>query len=281
MGDDIAKQLAKAQAENAELKLKLKAKKKNSDITDYIKKNLKLYKNLIDFELSNLKEFKNEDGSPRYFRPAGKKKEMTFYHNQFFRDLIEAKLISNPAIDTEDKLNSRRSQAIDQLIKYFGDGRQARPGAGRRAKVVSAAPPKKDIQTTFPDMDQEPKPIVQKKEEPTIGLANIIKHANTGFPKPEAAQVTAPKEHDTNPASPTFVSAPSPDLPKEMTTQQVLDYCRDITNPSASVRQDLIRHLIKDNAPGAHDQAVEELRKILGCSIPTIQKDLEVINQPD
>ena len=197
MGDDNAKQLAKAQAEIAELKLKLKAKKKNSDITDYIKKNLKLYKNLIDFELSNLKEFKNEDGSPRYFRPAGKKKEMTFYHNQFFRDLIEAKLISNPAIDTEDKLNSRRSQAIDQLIKYFGDGRQARPGAGRRAKVVSAAPPKKDIQTTFPDMDQkleEPKPIVQKKEEPTIGLANILKNANTGFPKPEAAQVPAPAD---------------------------------------------------------------------------------------
>ena len=266
------------QSEIEQLKAELKAEKaknkklrRRKNISEYVKLNLKLYKKLIDFELSHLKEFKNEDGTSRYFRPAGPKKEITFYHNEFFQDLLEAKVLLNPTLKDDSERNARRSMVIDQLIRFFEKDRVTRPGAGRKPSKVYATEPPADVQTELylqKVPKSTPKPLAPQDPDPVLrGVDAMINRNGTE------------KQKKPDPAPTQFVS-PSPNLPKEMTTQQVFDYCRKTVNPAPSIRQDLIRHLIKDNAPEDRDKAIDELRSILGCAIPTIQKDLEVINQP-
>ena len=246
----------------------IKKQRKQKNVSKFVKSNLDLFDTILNPNSGWMSKVKNSDGKQRYFVKRGDK--MVCQLNKLFMDLLEAKVELNPDVDEK---NVRRSMDINALITFFEKGRANRPGAGRRNKPKSNARKgssqmKLEIDQKVADdhqkvADDRPKPLVAKS------VLDIIKDPNAGR-APQAG---------SEPPKP-YVS-PSPNLPKVMTTQQVLDYCRKTINPSPSIRQDLIRHLIKDNAPGAHDQAVEELRKILGCSVPTIKKDLEVINQPD
>jgi hypothetical protein len=239
--------------------------RKQKNVSEFVKLNLDLFKEILDPDTGWMSKVKNPDGKQRYFVKRGD--QMVCQLNKFFMDLLEAKVEANPAVEEK---NVRRSMDINALITFFEKGRATRPGAGRKTKPKrndAGQAGQMSLEIDQQVIDDSPKPLVTKS------VLDIINDPNAGR-VPQAGSET-PKS-----TSATFVS-PSPNLPKVMTTQQVLDYCRKTINLSASIRQDLIRHLIKDNAPGAHDQAVEELRKILGCSIPTIKMDLEVINQTD
>lgn len=238
----------------------IKKHRKQKNVSKFVKSNLDLFKEILCPNSGWMSKVRNSDGKQRYFVKRGDK--MVCQLNKLFMDLLEAKVELNPDVDEK---NVRRSMDINALITFFEKGRANRPGAGRKTKPKSNAGKTGQMSLEIDQkvIDDSPKPLVAKS------VLDIINDPNAGR-APQAG---------SEPPKP-YVS-PSPNLPKVMTTQQVLDYCRKTINPSPSIRQDLIRHLIKDNAPGAHDQAVEELRKILGCSVPTIKKDLEVINQPD
>jgi hypothetical protein len=122
----------KARALKAEAKLK---KKKDTDVSSFVRKNLDQFKFLLDPNpkgrgIGSILD----DGKPRYFAYRAKgtpNEELIFKFNLFVRELLEAKILSNPKL-IEEQYKPRRSMDLGSLVEYLGKHlpRAKRPGSG-------------------------------------------------------------------------------------------------------------------------------------------------------
>jgi CTP:phosphocholine cytidylyltransferase-like protein len=117
---------------------KNKKHRKRKNLSNYVKSNIDLYKEILDQENGVLSKFKTENGSSRYFvsREKDGKQELIFKSNLFFQDLIEAKVLTNDGLTEVEQQNARRSMEIDALLKFFEKDRISRPGAGRKPSNI-------------------------------------------------------------------------------------------------------------------------------------------------
>jgi hypothetical protein len=137
-----------------------KKTRKQKNVSNFVIKNLDLFKEILDPHSGWMSKVKNSDGKQRYFVKRGD--QMVCQLNKFFMDLLEAKIEANPAVEEK---NVRRSMDINALITFFEKGRATRPGAGRRNKPKSNAA--KDSGQMSLEIDQQvtenrPKPVVTK-----------------------------------------------------------------------------------------------------------------------
>jgi len=228
--DEKDKRIAELESKVAELKAE-KNKKKKKDKTKFALANLDLFK-------PTLETIKKQD---RYIFTRGKQQVIKI--NEFIRDLLVAKIkLESPLPDSQ--IGSRLSMDEASLIKFLGDSRAKKVGAGRKKKIVKQA---------------KPKPSQQEMVQFSF---------KTGFPEPVTP--TTPRGVDKMIAdnTPTLLDF------DVMSVDEVFAYCKDNINPSPEVRQSLIKQLIKH---GASDR-LDSLRAALGVSVSKFSEDVDSVS---
>jgi hypothetical protein len=104
----------------AEKKLiELKKKKKNLELSNFSKLNLDEFKKFLDpANDAGLASIKTETGAPRYL-PSRKDGSSILKINYLVHDLLSAKILMNPKLDTEEKQRARMSMDKQQIIKFL------------------------------------------------------------------------------------------------------------------------------------------------------------------
>ena len=223
--DEKDKRIAELESKVAELKAE-KNKKKKKDKTKFALSNLDLFK-------PTLETIKKQD---RYIFSRGKQQVIKI--NEFIRDLLVAKIkLESPLPDSQ--IGSRLSMDEASLIKFLGDSRAKKVGAGRKKKIVKQA---------------KPKPSQQEM---------VTMSYETGFPEP----VTTGKGVGG------LISGGTTDF-TSMSVDEVFAYCKDNINPLPEVRQSLIKQFIKHGASARLD----ELRAALGVSVAKFDEDVASVS---
>ena len=223
--DEKDKRIAELESKVAELKAE-KNKKKKKDKTKFALSNLDLFK-------PTLETIKKQD---RYIFTRGKQQVIKI--NEFIRDLLVAKIkLESPLPDSQ--IGSRLSMDEASLIKFLGDSRAKKVGAGRKKKIVKQA---------------KPKPSQQEM---------VTMSYETGFPEP----VTTGKGVGG------LISGGTTDF-TSMSVDEVFAYCKDNINPLPEVRQSLIKQFIKHGASARLD----ELRAALGVSVAKFDEDVASVS---
>jgi len=120
--DEKDKRIAELESKVAKLEAQ-KNKKKKKDKTKFALANLDLFK-------PTLETIKKQD---RYIFTRGKQQVIKI--NEFIRDLLVAKIkLESPLPDSQ--IGSRLSMDEASLIKFLGDSRAKKVGAGRKPKPV-------------------------------------------------------------------------------------------------------------------------------------------------
>lgn len=127
MADDKDAQIQELKAQLQAEKAKNKKERKKKNVSDYVKSNLALYNLILDEKSGVLSKFKNSSGELRYFgsRNKGSRQEKIIRLNQFFADLIDARLLMSDL--PKEQINARRSMDHNSLITFFQKDRITRP----------------------------------------------------------------------------------------------------------------------------------------------------------
>ena len=98
--------------------IELKKKKKNLELSNFATLNLDEFKKfLCPANDAGLASIKTETGSPRYL-PSRKDGSSILKINYLVHDLLSAKILMNPKLDTEEKQRARMSMDKQQIIKF-------------------------------------------------------------------------------------------------------------------------------------------------------------------